>query len=194
MNSCQHTIGLSVGSYRAQEWALKTRASPFTMESMPSPEMGLRLLKRGAGEVGIWKTGVEGRCSVVWVSEFPMISTGLTQGAVMPGWVVTLPKLERSGGAKLSLWSGEGGLLSESNGFSLSFLGSMWAFHSCAVSLFSALVSLMIRFFEIPAHFLCLWLFRAFSGPPHWAPSMPSSCDSHGKLSKAGRAFETQKI
>lgn len=55
------------------------------MDSMPSPEMGLHLLKRGVGEVGIYETGVKGRCSVVFVSAFRMISTGLKQEKVMPG-------------------------------------------------------------------------------------------------------------
>lgn len=36
-----------------------------------------------------------------------MILTGLTQGDVMPGWDITLPKLERCGRPKLSLfWEG----------------------------------------------------------------------------------------
>lgn len=79
-------------------WELQQTDSGVSFESQSksfhdgfnaSPEIGWHLLKRGVGEVGIWRAGVGGRCSVIFVSEFRMILTGLTQGDVIPGWVVT---------------------------------------------------------------------------------------------------------
>lgn len=138
MNSCQHTIGLSVGSYRAQESALKARASPFTMDfQCPLPKWVCTCWRGGGGGrlasgKWAWKAGVlssECRLSVVWVSnDFDTSHAGGRYA-----WV----------GLQLGQsWRGVAGPSclcdlgrEDCDPMAMAFfslLGLMWAFHSCA--------------------------------------------------------------